>query len=66
MDKDGKLFDLYNGISDLNNRIIKTIGNSDMKIKEDHLRILRAIRLATLLNFTFDDNLDNSIKKYDI
>lgn len=64
MDKDGKLFDLYNGISDLNNRIIKTIGNSDMKIKEDHLRILRAIRFATILNFTFDDNLDSSIKKY--
>ena len=64
MDKDGKLFDLYNGISDLNNCIIKTVGNSDMKIKEDHLRILRAIRFATLLNFTFDDNLDNSIKKY--
>lgn len=64
LDKDGNYIDLYDGINDLNNHIIRTIGNSDIKIKEDHLRILRAIRLATILNFNIDDPLDNSIKKY--
>ena len=64
LDKDGNYIDLYDGIKDLNNHIIRTIDNSDIKIKEDHLRILRAIRLATILNFNIDDMLDDSIKKY--
>jgi len=43
-DKDGNLFDPYNGKKDLENGIINFIGNPDKRIKEDYLRILRYIR----------------------
>ena len=64
MDKNEKIVDLLNGIEDLNNKLIKTVGDSDKKINEDALRILRAIRFATILNFKLDDELINSIKRY--
>lgn len=38
--------DLFNGRSDLENKIIRFVGNPDIRIKEDPLRILRALRFA--------------------
>ena len=43
-DKDGNLFDPFNGKKDLENGIINFIGNVDKRIKEDYLRILRYLR----------------------
>ena len=63
LNSSGQYIDLFNGIADLNNKIIKSVGNSDIKIKEDNLRILRAIRLASILNFKLSDELEQSITK---
>jgi poly(A) polymerase len=43
-DKDGNLFDPYNGKKDLENGLINFIGDADERIKEDYLRILRYLR----------------------
>ncbi len=43
-DKDGNLFDPFNGKKDLENGVIKFIGDADKRIKEDYLRILRYLR----------------------
>ena len=43
-DFDGNLFDPFNGKIDLNNGLIKFIGDPAKRIKEDYLRILRYIR----------------------
>ncbi len=43
-DRDGNLFDPYNGKNDLENGLIKFIGDADKRIKEDYLRILRYLR----------------------
>ena len=43
-DKDGNLFDPFNGKKDLENGIINFIGDPDKRIKEDYLRILRYLR----------------------
>ena len=43
-DKDGNLFDPYDGKKDLEKGYIKFIGNVDKRVKEDYLRILRYIR----------------------
>lgn len=64
IDEFGNILDLLNGKEDIQNKIIRTVGNSDEKIREDSLRILRAIRFATTLNFKLSDDLYNSIKKY--
>lgn len=64
IDKDGNYIDLLGAIKDLDNKIIRCVGNSNLKISEDILRSLRAIRFATILNFEIDETLKQSIKKY--
>lgn len=63
MDKDGKIIDLLNGKKDLNKKIIRTIGDPYFKIKQDSLRILRAIRFASCLNFKIEETLKTAIKE---
>ena len=56
------IIDLVGGIQDLNNGIIKCIGNPNDRFKEDNLRKLRVLRFATRLNFKIDNNTFNAIK----
>ena len=62
MNSDGKIIDLVNGLNDIHNKTIRMIGNISSKLKEDPLRMLRAIRLATILDFKIEDKLLKSIK----
>ena len=55
------IIDLFMGVNDLNNKIIRMIGDCDVRIKEDALRILRAIRFSSYLNFEIEENLKESI-----
>ncbi|MDD3187621.1 MAG: hypothetical protein PHD02_04070 [Bacilli bacterium] len=64
IDKNEKIIDLLDAKKDLNDGIIKMIGNPRKRLNEDALRILRAIRFATTLNFKLDDKLEKYIKKY--
>lgn len=61
MDKDGKIIDLLNGQEDLNNKIIKTVGIAKERFEEDSLRILRAIRFSTNLNFQLSSDISSAI-----
>lgn len=63
MDKDEKVIDLTGGVNDLNNHLIKMLGNIKERLTDDPLRILRAIRFATILNFHLDEDLYNAIKE---
>lgn len=63
MDIYGVLIDKLNGKKDIENKIIKMVGNPYQKINEDALRILRAVRFATLYNFKIDDELYKAIKE---
>lgn len=62
MDNKGNIIDLLDGRKDLDNKLIKTIKSADLIIQEDSLRILRAIRFATSLDFAIDDELFKAIK----
>ena len=62
LDDKEKVIDLVNGVNDLNNKIIKMIGDPDIRIKEDPLRIIRAIRFAIDLDFVIDESLTKAIK----
>ena len=64
IDKDGNLIDLLNAKVDLDAHLIKTVGNPRYRLKEDSLRILRAIRFAGVLDFSIDDKTKYYIKKY--
>lgn len=63
IDDEGKIIDYCNGLNDLNNNKIVMIGDTDIRIKEDPLRILRAIRFAFVLKFDLDEQLIKSINE---
>ena len=63
MDEDGNLIDLLGGIKDIRERKIKCIKDIDTELKEDPLRILRAIRFATILDFDLDKEIIIAIAK---
>ena len=62
-DVNGKLYDPAHGVFDINNKVIRFIGNPETRIKEYPLRILRAKRFASKLGFKIDDNSLEAINK---
>lgn len=61
MDKTGNIVDLLSCRSDIDNKIIKTVINPLESFKIDSLRILRAIRFATTLDFELDKEVKEAI-----
>jgi poly(A) polymerase len=55
--------DLVNGRSDLNNKILRTIGDPKSRFREDKLRLLRAIRFAARFSFSIEPNTWEAIIK---
>lgn len=64
IDREGNLVDILNVRKDIDERIIRTVGNPRYRIKEDSLRILRAIRFASILDFKIDSKTKSYIIKY--
>lgn len=58
-----KIFDPYKGQDDLKNKIIKAVGDPDIRFKEDALRLLRAIRFTSQLGFLIEEKTKESIQK---
>lgn len=63
MDSKGNIIDLFDGRKDIERKVIKSLGNAKKKFYEDPLRILRAIRFATILNFKLDKDVVEAIKE---
>ena len=55
--------DLFNGITDLQNKIIKTPGKAEDSFSDDPLRMMRAARFMSQLNFAVEDSVIDAIKK---
>ncbi|MBI4065321.1 HD domain-containing protein [Candidatus Gottesmanbacteria bacterium] len=59
---DGKrLVDPYDGQQDIKRKNIKSVGNADDRFKEDALRMMRAVRIATELGFMIDETTLSAI-----
>lgn len=61
MNKDGEVIDFLGGRSEIDSRVVKTVGNAKNRFEEDSLRILRAVRFATLLDFELDKETRDAI-----
>ncbi len=66
LDHEMKVHDFYDGKADLKNKNLKMIGNPDIRLHEDPLRIVRAIRFKTTQDLTYDLSLEQAISKQKI
>ncbi|MGI6714037.1 MAG: CCA tRNA nucleotidyltransferase [Bacilli bacterium] len=63
LSEDGKIHDFTTGISDLANGIIRMIGDPLIRLKEDPLRILRALRLQVTYGFKLEESLKEAMRE---
>ena len=61
--KPGELVDPFGGQRDLDARIVRAVGEPRERFREDALRMLRAVRFATLLGFTIDQRTADAIRE---
>ncbi len=54
VDSNGNIFDYFNGIQDIENHIIRCVGEPARRFAEDALRILRAVRFSSVLGFEIE------------
>jgi len=59
----GEVFDYVDGIKDLRQGVIRTIGNAETRFSEDYLRMLRAVRFAARLGFELEADTLHAIQK---
>ncbi len=62
MDAQGKIYDAFNGLEDLKNKVIRTIGDPHERFEEDALRLLRAFRFSAKLGFTIEEKTLKAIQ----
>lgn len=59
-----RVYDFVEGRRDLTARVIRFIGNPDLRIEEDPLRLLRAVRLKNSLQFQYDHQTYQAIRRH--
>ncbi len=61
--KEWKVIDLFDGQKDLENKVIRTVGEAEKRFGEDALRLMRAVRFASVLGFAIEEKTEQAIKK---
>lgn len=62
--KDRGVIDYFGGLKDIEGKIVQTVGNPRDRFAEDYLRILRAVRFATQLEFEIDEETKSACRLY--
>ena len=60
----GRVIDFVDGRTDLDRKVIRAVGRPDDRLAEDHLRALRAVRLASRLGFEIDPDTHDAIRRH--
>jgi len=64
---DPVLTDMFGGLKDIKDRVLKAVGNPDERFQEDALRMLRAVRFACQLNFSVSyETMESILKNADL
>lgn len=62
--KGGTVVDYVGGMNDLSAGILRAVGDADQRLSEDHLRALRAVRLASRLGFAIEAGTESAIARH--
>ena len=62
-DLSGSILDLFEGQADLEKRTVRCVGDPEKRFEEDALRILRALRFASVLDFQIDPDTASAIRR---
>ena len=60
----GRIIDHVDGLRDIEQRIIRTIGDPEERFAEDHLRMLRAVRFAATLGFSIEPMTFAAVRRW--
>lgn len=63
-DQDHTIIDYVDGLSDIRDRILRAVGNPDDRLKEDHLRALRAVRFAAKYALEIEEQTKEAIARH--
>lgn len=63
MTKEGRIIDLYDGKKDLQNQLIRAVGNPQQRFQEDALRMVRAVRFSAQLGFSIEQETLQAIQQ---
>lgn len=63
LDVDGTIIDYQGGLEDIKNGLVRAVGDPDERIKEDALRIIRALRFAAKFGFDIENNTKRAIRE---
>lgn len=63
MDATGEIIDLFDGLTDLKKKVIRAVGDPNERFNEDALRMMRAVRFGSQLDFKMDSETFMAIKK---
>ena len=64
MNQQGEVIDLFDGMTDLANRLIRAVGLADERFNEDALRMMRGLRFASQLDFEIEKSTLAAITKH--
>ncbi|PKR85885.1 CCA tRNA nucleotidyltransferase [Heyndrickxia camelliae] len=64
MDQFGNLKDPFDGKQDIEKKIIRTVGAAESRFREDALRMMRAVRFVSQLEFSIDQNTRNALTQH--
>jgi len=59
--RSGMIIDYVDGLRDLDSRVVRTVGKAADRFAEDHLRLMRAVRFSTSLDFALDPDTERAI-----
>lgn len=62
MDLHGNILDFIGGMNDIECKILRSVGNAQIRIEEDYIRMLRAVRFAAKYDFQIEDSLKKAIQ----
>jgi tRNA nucleotidyltransferase (CCA-adding enzyme) len=62
VDSKGNIIDYFDGVKDIKNKIIRTVGDPEKRFSEDYLRMLRTVRFSSRMGMDIDPDTANAIK----